>query len=150
MTQRLTAVAALLAVVGALATANRAAVPDQKPEQLREGASHIVTGKVTAIYTREQKGDNFHDTQGVVEVAVAGVEKGDGIEPGDAVYARFHTRRWVGVGRPTQTYGRGHAVPKQDEEVRVYLDRNAGGYDALLPNGFEPLAKKPGAPKATP
>ena len=148
-TRRLTAVAALLTTVAALATANRAAVPDQKPEQLRKSASHIVTGKVTAIYTREGKGNDFHDTSGVVEVAVSAVEKGDGVEPGDAVYARFHTRRWVGTGRPP-SFGQGHAVPAQDEEVRVYLRRKAGGYDALLPNGFEPLAKKPGVPKAAP
>ena len=104
---------------------------------------------MTAIYTRERKGKEWHDTEGVVEVAVTGVEKGDGVGPGDAVYARFHTRRWAGAGRPRQTTAAGHVVPGQDEDVRVYLSRKAGGYDALLPNGFEPLAK-PGAAKAIP
>ncbi len=150
MYERSTAVAALLAVVVAIfATASLAAVPDQNPEQLRKNATHIVTGKVTAIYARERLEKNFRDTDGVVEVAVAGIEKGDGVEPGDAVYARFQTRRWVGKGPPTQTFGSGHAVPKQDAEVRVYLRRKAGGYDALLPNGFEPLAET-AKPKATP
>ena len=148
MSHRITAAAALLAVVAALGAATRADVPNPKPGQLRGKASHVVTGKVTAVYTRERKGDDFHDTEGVVEVAVTGVEKGDGVKPGDAVYARFHTRRWVGAGRPRQTTSAGHVVPGQDEQVRVYLARKAGRYDALLPNGFEPL-KKPGAPKAT-
>ena len=148
MARRLAAAAAILAAVAALATANHAAVPDQKPGQLRENASHVVTGKVAAIYTREKKRKDCHDTDGVVEVAVTGVEKGDGAEPGDAIYARFHTRRWVGTGRPP-SFGQGHAVPRQGEEVRAYLDRRAGGYDALLPNGFEPLGKKPGVPKTT-
>ena len=141
MTRRLTAVAVLLAAVAALAAANHAAVPNLKPKQLRDNATHVVTGKVAAIYTRERKVDDWHDTEGVVEVAVTGVEKGDGVAPGDAVYARFHTRRWVGKGQPRETTSAGHVVPVQDEDVRVYLARKAGGYDALLPNGFEPLKR---------
>ncbi len=83
-------VAALLA---ALAAAASAEIPLMKREELRGRASHIVTGKATAIDTQQEKGKDRHDTKGVVEIAVTKVEKGGVVEPSDAVYGRFWTRR---------------------------------------------------------
>ena len=145
MTRTCLAAAALLAALAAVASAE---IPSLSKERLREKASHVVAGKVTAVYTKEEKGQDWHRRQGLVEILVSAVEAGDGVEPGDAVYARFWTQRWVGAGTPP-TYGSGHRVPEEGDEVRAYLARKGGGYEALLPNGIEPLPKGE-RPKGTP
>ncbi len=131
-------VAAAAAFFATIVTMAPAEIPRRSKEALREEASHIVIGKVKAVYTQERKGGDWHETRGVVEIVVSKTEKGEDIKPGDAVYARFWKKRWTGKGNPP-TYGSGHKVPDQDQEVRAHLTRNDGGFDALLPNGIEPL-----------
>jgi hypothetical protein len=124
----------------ALATAARAEIAPQSSKELQEHATHIITGTVKFIGTEERREGDWLKTGGVVEIKVGKVEKGKRIEPGACVYARFWTQAWVGKGNPPP-FGSGHHLPNKGDAVRVYLRQNDGGYDALLPNGFEVVAK---------
>lgn len=111
-------------------------IPNQPKEKLQARATHIVTGTVKLIAAEEVNDGKFLHQVGVVEIRVSEVEKGEKIESGDAVYARFWTQKWIGKGQPP-TFGSGHRLPKKGDTVRVYLAKKEGGYDALLPNAFE-------------
>lgn len=134
----------LLTVIVALALVAlaHAAIPNMKPEELQKRAEHIVTAKVQAIYTRETKDDQWRRVVGVVELAVTGVEKGQGIKQGDVVHARYWNTAWIGKGNPPP-YGRGHTVPQEGAEVRAFLKHKDGVYEPLLPNGLAPLEAQP-------
>jgi hypothetical protein len=129
----------LLTAMACMAIAH-ADIPLQSKEELRAEATHIALGTVTAIYTEETKDAQWLKTSGVVEVRVNKLEKGDKIGTGDSVYARFWKEAWIGKGDPPP-FGPGHHLPKKGDAVRVYLKKNNGGYDALLPNGFESIPK---------
>lgn len=123
----------ILAIRSGTATAEIAA---RTPEKLQAESTHIVVGTLRWIGTEKTREPQWLKIKGVVEIGVREVEKGEKIDAGDAVYARFWQMRWIGTGNPP-TYGSGHRVPKQGEKVRVYLKQNQGGYDILLPNGIE-------------
>ncbi|MEI8382022.1 MAG: hypothetical protein WCJ09_17970 [Planctomycetota bacterium] len=137
----------LLVSVAFVATVHAEIEPKSK-EQLQSGSTDIAIGTVKMIYTEETKDAQWHKTVGVIEIAVSKLEKGDKLALGDSVYARFWTQHWIGKGNPPP-FGTGHHLPKKGDEVRVYLERKDGGYDALLPNGLEVITKAKG-PKAKP
>jgi hypothetical protein len=126
---------------GALAA--RAAVPGLKPDQLKEKATYIVVGKVTGIYSSASpRGDKVLTTS-VAQIEVEDLEKGNGLNPGDLVYARYYKWGWAGKGPPVPGSTDGHFhVPRGGDRVRVYLEQNFKtdrGYNVLFPNGFEIL-----------
>jgi hypothetical protein len=129
---------------GALAA--RAAVPGQKPDQLRKGATHIVVGKVTGIYSSTTARGDQALTTSVAQIEIENLEKGNGLKAGELVYARYWKWGWVGKGPipPGATDGH-YSVPKGGDRVRVYLEqkfKKDSGYDVLFPNGFEILNAK--------
>ncbi len=135
---------ALLALVPALAEK-----VDMGPDQLRESATHVVTGTVRAIYGRQVKDDKWLTTHRVAEVVIGELEKGEGLEKGGLVYARYWTREWTGGGMvPPSTNGH-RGVPAEGQTLRFYLARNAydgfsqdnqdGGFNVIGANGFEAL-----------
>lgn len=140
--------ASILVVIGGV-IAVRAEIVPRSPDELREGASHIATGKVRLIATEVVRDSNWERTAGVVEIQVTRLEKGEGIEAGDCVYARFWREAWIGKGNPPP-FGSGHRLPRKGDMVRAFLNKNDGGYDALLPNGFEILPKATNPPKSEP
>jgi hypothetical protein len=146
---------AALVWMGILVLQSPAEKVDMSPEELRQTATHVVTGKVKAIYERTSTSGNYRYTHYVAEVQVAASEKGDGIKPGDLVYARYWHRRWIGRGQPEPNTSGHRGLPKVDETLRIYLSRNAydgfsrdnqdGGFNVIGANGFEqlPQARKP-------
>jgi hypothetical protein len=130
---------AFVALVAVCAAA-RAEIAPQTPEQLLARSTHIAVGEVTAIYSDQTTSGDWLKTVGVVEIRISELAKGEGIDSGDAVYARFWKKQWRGEGNP-DPFGSGHRLPKKGDTVRVYLRQNAGGYDALLPNGIEVISK---------
>ena len=117
-------------------------------EALTKVATHVVTGKVKAVYAREKVEGRWRVQRYVAEVEVASVEKGDGLEKGGLVYVRYWTRDWAGRGpQPPSTSGH-VGLPKEGAKMRIYLARNAydgfgetddGGFNVIGGNGFEPL-----------
>jgi hypothetical protein len=143
----------LIAAVPAIALAAPAwpLKPDLSPDRLGRMATHVVTGKVTAVYERTETVDDWNYTRYVAEVRVDGCEKGDGVKKGDIVYVRYWRRAWAGKGAPNPravTYQYRH-LPGAGEALRIYLARNSydgftvdnkdGGFNVIGPNGFEQL-----------
>lgn len=136
-----------LAVLLFLVPLARAEKVDMTPEQLRKTATHVVTGEVSHIYTRQAREGKWQYTHYVAEIAVASIEKGEGLETGAPVYARYWTRRYLGRNMPPSTTGH-RGIPTEGARIRVYLARNAydgfgqtkdGGFNVIGANGFEAL-----------
>ena len=134
----------LLLLVALPALAEKANMP---PEALARTATHIVTGKVQAVYTRTAVEGDWRVTRHVAEVKVAAVGKGEGVAAGDLLYVRYWRRTWNGGGTPpTDTSGH-RGLPEEGETLRIYLARNAydgftkdnddGGFNVIGANGFE-------------
>lgn len=132
--------------------AAQAAVPISTPKQLKKEATDIVVGKVTEIYTSTPvKNRDSATTNIVAQIEIQEVEKGD-LKQGDLVYARYWEARWTGkTPEPPDGSMSFYPAPKKGAQVRVYLGRNVqngqgeqkdGGYNVLLPNGFEVLKPK--------
>ena len=133
-----------LVAVTALASAVRAIGPQWTPQQLREKATHVITGKADAIYKRtEEKGDWAY-TYYIVEIRVDDSEKGEGIGKDELFYAKYWRRSWIGDGRVPSS-GMGHrGLPAEGDSLRVYLEydtqnNNNGIFKVVGPNGFEKL-----------
>ena len=115
-------------------------VPPLLPEELKQSSTHIVTGEVRRIYTHVETVGPYEQTNGVAEVAITGLEKGDGVKPAGLLYARFWDQRWVGRGEQPPGASGHYDVPARGKRVRIFLKRSAdGGYDVLLPNGFHAI-----------
>lgn len=137
----------VLCLSASFATAEK---PDLPPEKLRELATHVVTGEVTAIFAREPERVGRYDrTYYVAEVKVATCEKGEGIMAESLVYIRYWRQAWAGPG-PVAPGTSGHrGLPEQGSKMRIYLARNAydgftrdntdGGLNVIGANGFEAL-----------
>ena len=119
------------------------------PEKLKETATHVVKGKVQAIYSRVVKDEKWRTTHWVAEVEIQEVEKGEGLAKGGLVYARYWTREWIGTGdMPPGTNGH-RGLPAEGQTLRIYLaskaydgfsdDNKDGGYNVIGANGFETL-----------
>jgi hypothetical protein len=138
------------AVAVALAPAAFAEKANLSPQRLRDTATHVIRGRVTAVYTRTETDGNWRYTRYVAAVQVEECEKGDGIQQGDLVYVRYWRRGWIGSGHaPASTSGH-RGLPAEEDSVRVYLARGAyngfnsgsqdGGFDVIGANGFQKLA----------
>ena len=72
--------AALVVVATTMACAERVPL---SPEELKDEATHIVTGVVKAVYSREVEttsyGKGTLETHYLLEIEVGGVEKGGGV-----------------------------------------------------------------------
>lgn len=141
-------VLAVLAVTLALATTLLAEKPDTPPAALRKHASHIVVGKVNAIYSRVRMHGKMRVTNYIAEVKVKAVEKGEGIGEGSLQYVRYWSQEWTGGFEDMPVGTSGHrGLPGEGETVRIYLARNSndgfgskvedGGLNVLGANGFE-------------
>lgn len=132
-----------LVLVGlGLAGVVRAEVPVLKQQELEQQASHIVTGKLQTIYRSVQRSADYESTRGLAEVVADKVEKGAGVRPGEAVFVRFWTERWIGKGSPPPGSS-GHHVPAEGARVRAYVVQGKdGSFEMLLPNGLETLPGK--------
>ena len=130
-----------------------AKAPSSKKE-LETLATHIVVGKVQAVYSyKEREGiplvSGYEYDHKVAEVKIEKVEKGKISE--SLVYVRYWSRTWKGIGLPPpgESY---ENQPKKDQTCRFYLARNAydgwsrqgnndGGYNVVYVNGIQPIDK---------
>ena len=151
MTRGLSLLVALLSAV--LVSPAGAEKVNMSPEDLAETATHIVTGRVVAVYERTETDEHYKTTHYVAEVRADEVEKGDGIEKDGLVYVRYWRRAWIGKGNPPPGTGGHRGLPEAGDSVRIYLARNAydgfdpnnndGGFNVIGANGFEALKPEP-------
>ena len=138
---------------------SRAEKAPESPARLLAKSTHVVTGKVQAIYSREVKTDEWIYTRFVAEILVDTVEKTEktSAEPkkGSVTYARYWKRKYRGLIPPPAAYGH-YGIPKEGDHVKAFLVRGSndgyghvttdGGFDVIGPNGFA-ISKKPAARK---
>jgi hypothetical protein len=129
-----------------------AKAPSSK-EQLEKTATHVVVGKVQAIYSyKEREGipvlSGYEYDRKVAEVKIEKVEKGK--VPEGLVYVRYWSREWKGLGLPPPGGQSYEPQPKKGQTCRFYLARNAddgwsgsqdGGYNIVYVNGIQPIKK---------
>ncbi len=131
-----------------------AKAPSSKKE-LETLATHIVVGKVQAVYSyKDREGirlvSGYEYDHKVAEVKVEKVEKGKISE--SLVYVRYWSRTWKGIGLPPPGGQSYENQPKKDQTCRFYLARNAydgwsrqgnndGGYNVVYVNGIQPIDK---------
>ena len=115
-----------------------AAEAPKTAEQLRESASHVVTGKVTRTEIRSEYSkyeEGGFDYAVWCTVAVEAVEKGEGVKPGDRLVVHcFRPKARLAV---VQFFSlQGHSpIPAPGQQVRAHLQRGRG-YILVHPNGF--------------
>ncbi len=138
----------LVAMSSSMLSAERAPL---SPEELERDSTHQVTGKVLAVYQRNESSYLFGAgtliAQMIVEIRVSQVAKGTGIDPEQIVYVRCWRVQQRGLGFFLPGPSGHFAVPKAGDLVRVWLARGSYrptgqtdlGLTALYPNGFERL-----------
>lgn len=115
-----------------------AEVPLMSPDELKSQASHIVVGKVRAVYSTTGRSEDWEDTDNVAEISVANVEKGPGVNSGDVIYAHYWNKNWIGKG-DAEPHSSGHSGVTKGQFVIAYLQRKEGTFQVMLPNGFDLL-----------
>ena len=149
---RLTGIlAALLVLSVAMARAERVPL---SPEEQKAESTHIVTGVVKAIYSREVEtasyGKGTVETHYVLEIEVQGVEKGAGLEKGDVIYARCWRLKKHGAEGVVPGPSGHFDIPKEGEHVRAFVAKGKygptgqgdNGFSLVYPNGIEKLKAK--------
>ena len=131
-----------------------AKAPSSK-EHLEKIATHVVVGKVQAIYSyKEREGipvlSGYESDRKVAEVKIEKIEKGKMSE--SLVYVRYWSREWKGLGLPPPGGQSYEPQPKKGQTCRFYLAKNAydgwskdenqdGGYNVVYVNGIQPIKK---------
>lgn len=115
--------------------------------ELEETATHIVVGRVQAIYSRSEQRGNYEYTHRIAEVKVDDTEKGEAA--GKLIHVRYLSIRWKGAGLMPPGPSGHFPRPQVGEKFRIYLARDAydgfsknnddGGFNVIYGNGFEPL-----------
>jgi len=129
-----------------------AKAPSSK-QQLETIATHIVVGKVQAVYSyKEREGiplvSGYEYDHKVAEVKIEKVEKGKISE--SLLYARYWSRTWKGIGLPPPGGQSYENQPQKGQTCRFYLARNSydgwsrkgnkdGGYNVVYVNGIQPI-----------
>ena len=131
-----------------------AKAPSSK-EQLEKIATHVVEGKVQAIYSyKEREGipvlSGYEYDHKVAEVKIEKIEKGKIAE--SLIYVRYWSRKWKGLGLPPPGGQSYENQPRKGQACRFYLAKNAydgwskdenqdGGYNVIYVNGIQPIKK---------
>ena len=114
------------------------------PGEAEEKATHILTGTVSAIFSKVTRSDSYETASYLAEVQIEGVEKGEGFQPGQVAYVRYwHHLKWLkdGIIEPGPS---GHAnMPKEGEKRRICLVRRTNGaLDVYYLTGFKNPGEK--------
>ena len=124
------------ALVGAPAPTG-ADVPRARPEPRQvEGATHVVMGVVTGVYSAEPRSPLDGSEKGtmyLLEIMIERLEKGAGPKVDELLYVRGVKGKQEPSGPSGQT-----TIPRLRDRVRAYMKRDRdGGYDLIMPDGIE-------------
>ena len=130
-----------------------AAKASSSKQQLETIATHIVVGKVQAIYSyKEREGiplvSGYEYEHKIAEVKIDKVEKGKLSEK--LIYVRYWNRTWRRLGLPPPGGQSYYPQPKVGQLCRFYLAKNSydgwsmdknddGGYNVVYVNGVQPI-----------
>lgn len=140
---------ALAAVAWFVPQVVEAAKPKMKEPDMRKMATHVIVGKITAIYKKESETDKQKETRYVAEVKVEKVEKGTGLQVGGLTYVRYWSLEWIGEGfAPPDAELHFSHNPRPKQRLRMYLTKNTydgagenndGGLNVIFQDGFMTL-----------
>ena len=132
---------------------SQAAKAPSSKQQLETIATHVVVGKVQALYSlKEREGvplvSGYEYDHKVAEVKVEKVEKGKVSEK--LIYVRYWSRKWIGIGLPPPGGQSFSPQPEKGQMCRFYLAKNSydglsekgnqdGGYNVVYVNGVQPI-----------
>jgi hypothetical protein len=122
------------------------AVKVDMPGQAERESSNILTGTITAIYSKITRDSSYEWNHSVAAVRIEKVEKGDGLKAGDLIYVRYiGGTKWVGKGAMPPGPGGHNNVPAEGQRRTICLTKNPdGGLDVYYVSGFKmPDEKKP-------
>ena len=103
-----------------------------RPVEHRTDADYVIVGNVDAVYVRDAGAYwNY-----IVELKVEGVEKGNGLKPGDTFRA-FCYHHKPGKGGFFDEAGH-DAVPREGQRIKAYISRGNGRHEGIYPNWFDP------------
>ncbi|MBA4019993.1 MAG: hypothetical protein C0483_22740 [Pirellula sp.] len=98
----------------------------ERPPESQDDATHVVVGEVAGVYVRETR--EQHDY--VIKILVEKVERGEGVQEGDAFYAECFQRK-RNAPRIPAPYGH-TSVPREGDRIRAFVirggDRSEGIY----------------------
>src|SRR5215475_8014270 len=94
------------------AACGRAELENLSADALQKKATHVVVGKVTAIYERVETDRDWTYTRYVAEIRVSDTEKGEGPKRGELLYARYWHRAQPGKDRPPPDFSGHRGLPK--------------------------------------
>jgi hypothetical protein len=104
--------------------------------QKRENADYVLSGKVIAVYSQETQGYNNY----IVEIKVESVEKGDGIKKGDYFRAFCYQPSKTGKLGPFDDHHGHKIVPKEGQQVKVFVNRAGGRNEGVYPDWVDILS----------
>ncbi|MEO8350690.1 MAG: hypothetical protein ABI680_03105 [Chthoniobacteraceae bacterium] len=127
-----------LSILTFLIIAPSQAVKIDGPREAENNSTHIVTGKVTAIYSKVTRAEAEETTRCIAQVELDGVEKGDGLAKGQTIYVRYlGAMRWIGKGGQPIGPGPHNNCPAEGDRVKVCRVRNSDGtFDVYYVSGF--------------
>ncbi|MGC3965944.1 MAG: hypothetical protein QM775_00815 [Pirellulales bacterium] len=102
----------------------------ERPPETEEDATHIVVGEVEGVYVL----DTHEQHNYVVKIVVERVEKGDGVQPGDAFYAECFQRKRNAPQIPAP-YGH-TSVPKAGEFIRACVVRSGSRNEGIYKDWY--------------
>ncbi len=116
---------------------------DKSPAQLRELATHIVTGEVLGVDVRSAHSETEpggFDYMIHCTIAVDAVEKGTGVTPGDSIVVRcFQPKARLAITAGLQGH---HPIPAVGQLIRAHF-RGQTEYHVLHPNGLTSVDGNP-------
>lgn len=120
----------------ALSTFANGALQAERPTEKREQADYVLSGKVTAVYKHESEGYR----EFIVEIKISQVTKGDGIKKGHTFRAMCYQRKENKGGLEFDTAGHS-VVPKEGQQITVFVNRADGRNEGVYPNWVDIAAK---------
>ncbi len=121
-------------IIFAFCPLSQAEVPLLTPAELQEQSSHIIVGKVNAVYTFVSEDEEWRHTSSVAEVSVEEIKKGKGLADRKVIYVHFWNQRWIGKGL-VPPYSGGHYCPAAGTKVTLFMEERESRFHILLPNG---------------
>jgi hypothetical protein len=115
------------------------AVKVDAPGQAENESSNILTGTITAIYSRIVRDASYEWNHCVAAVRIESIQKGQGLKIGDLIFVRYiSSNRWIGKGEMPPGPGGHNNVPAEGDRRKVCLSKNAdGGFDVYYVSGFQ-------------
>jgi hypothetical protein len=129
-----------LSLVFLCLAASTHAVKVDLPGQAEKQSSHIVTGTITAIYTRVAREGQYEVTHAVAAVRIESLQKGEGFKTGDLIFVRYITAiRLIGATGPHIGAGPHENLPGEGQRKKVCFNQGKdGGLDVYYVSGFQP------------